>query len=80
MQTKSLLKKGLVFGIIVLLGMNYIPLVNSSSSKNAFVNEKLNPKSMSDSRDINITFNGTMGENGWYVSPVEIIIVFENDS
>jgi hypothetical protein len=80
MQTKSLLKKGLAVGIIVLLGVNIAPLTSGSLLEKTNVKGKLNPVSLLDSRDINITFNGTMGENGWYVSPVEIIIVFENDS
>jgi len=79
MQTNSLLKKGLVVGIIVILEMNIAPLANSAFSEKSIVNNNLNPKSLSDLRDINITFNGTLGENGWYVSPVEIIIEGDGD-
>ena len=80
MQTKPLLKKGLVVGIFFLLGANIVPLASGSFSEKAIVNEKWNPEPLSVSLFFNITFNGTMGKNNWYVSPVEIIIVFENDS
>jgi len=84
MQTKSLLKKGFTVGIIVLLGLNIIPQVNSrfiekyvSITNFTWSN---NREIITGLRGLNITFNGTMGENGWYISPVEIIIVFENDT
>jgi len=77
MQATSLVKKGLVVGIIVILVKDIASLADSAFSEKAFVNKKLNLNSLSDSRYINFTFNGTMGENGWYVSPVEII--FEGD-
>jgi len=70
MQTNHLLKKGLVIGIIVLLGVNFAPLAGSSSLGNSITRDILDPTSRSDSRGLNITLTGTRGLNGWYVSQV----------
>lgn len=80
MRTNSLLKKGLVAGIIVLLGMNIPPLTSGSLLRNTNVKEKLNPGSLSDSRGFNVSITGTMGEKGWYVSNVVITFTADNGS
>jgi hypothetical protein len=72
MQTKPLLKKGLVVGIIVLLGTNITPAVTSSSSGRVIAGGKLNPTSLSGSREIIIGVTGTEGWNDWFVSNVVI--------
>jgi len=84
MQKKSLLKKGLLCGIIVLfLGMSIVPIVGSLPEEKhtsmANFTQSNNKEIKTRMRGLNITFNGTMGQDGWYVSPVEIIIVFESD-
>jgi len=80
MRTNSLLKKGLVVGIIVLLGVNILPLTSGSLSEKTNVKEKLNPGSLSDSRGFNVSITGTTGKNGWYVSNVVITFTADNGS
>jgi len=61
--------KGLVFGIIVLfLSASIIPIAGSLSVEKS--SSIIRP--LDGSRDYNITLNGTMGNNGWYVSCVYI--------
>jgi hypothetical protein len=72
MQTKSLMKKGLAVGIIVLLGMNIAPLVSSSSSGKVIARDKLNPPSLWGFAGLNIWVTGTKGWNDWFVSGVVI--------
>jgi hypothetical protein len=72
-------KKGLVFGIVILfLGMSIVPIVSSTPiEKNVSVTnltQSNNKEIKTGMRGLNITLNGKMGENNWYVSPVEIII------
>ncbi|MBE3121498.1 MAG: hypothetical protein IMZ58_04730 [Thermoplasmata archaeon] len=78
------LKKSLVFGIILLLSLSIEPIVSGLSVEKHVLMTTLtrsyNTEIKTEQRGLNITFNGTMGQNGWYISPVEIIIVFENDS
>lgn len=63
-----MLKKGLIFGIVILfLGMSIMPLAQSISiGKEQLV--------MSKSCLDGIYLNGTMGENGWYVSDVVVTL------
>jgi hypothetical protein len=75
MQTKSLLKKGFVVGIIVLLGLNIVPTVGSFSVMHLI--KQVKTTSLSGPRGGNFTINGTMGENGWYRSGVWITISFD---
>jgi hypothetical protein len=77
--------KGFVVGIIILLlSLSIEPIVSGLSVEKHVLMTTLtrsyNTEIKTEQRGLNITFNGTMGQNGWYISPVEIIIVFENDS
>jgi hypothetical protein len=70
MEKYPLLRKGLVCGIIVLfLGMSSIPMAGSVPLDKE---QSIIPKSCFDG----IIINGTMGQNGWYVSPVWVILDF----
>ena len=69
MEKYPLLRKGLVCGIIVLfLGMGIIPIVGSLSVEKE---QSVITKSCFDG----IIINGTIGENGWYVSNVTVTFV-----
>jgi hypothetical protein len=80
MRTNSLSKKGLVVGIIMLLGINIAPFTNGLLLEKDFVKEKLNLGPLSDIQGINVTITGTMGENDWYVSNVVITLTADNGS
>jgi hypothetical protein len=70
MEKYLLLRKGLVCGIIVLfLGMSSIPMAGSVPLDKE---QSIIPKSCFDG----IIINGTMGQNGWYVSPVWVTLDF----
>jgi len=75
----NVLRKSLVVGVIFLfIGMNITSIVSSLSIENHFsINgstEKLHTVMNAGLRGVNITLNGTMGENGWYVSDVYVSI------
>jgi hypothetical protein len=74
MNKYLLMRKCLAVAIIVLLGLNLAPLANGFSQEKLMVNEKLNPVSISVSRDINITLDGYKGWNDWYASNVKVWI------
>jgi len=73
MQTKSPLREGLVLAIVVLfVGMSIIPIAGSISiEKEPSIATNCN---LTD--DCHPVFNGTMGHNGWYVSPVNVSFVY----
>jgi hypothetical protein len=72
MEKYPLLRKGLVCGIIVLfLGMSIISMVGSVPIDKE---HSVMPKSCF----IDFIINGTMGNNGWYISPVQVTIVDGN--
>jgi len=67
-----MLKKGLIFGMVVLfLCMSIVSPVSSNS-----IREECSLKPWTGSDGIEII--GTMGENGWYTSPVTVILYFHN--
>jgi hypothetical protein len=70
--------KGLVFGIVVLfLGMNIVPIVGSLPIEKQ-VSKVGSAKPLD--WEVNWTINGTMGDNGWYISNVIITFTFDNGS
>jgi hypothetical protein len=72
MQTKPLLKKGLVVGIIVLLlGMSSVPIQGTLIEQRSTMKHTM-------SWEINWTINGTMGPNGWYVSPLNFSCIYDH--
>lgn len=81
MQTKSLLKKGLAVGIIVVLSISSFPILGSTHVGKYKIIQNLTTEPYSvqaiDSRDINVTISGEMGNNGWFVSSVVITITGE---
>jgi len=83
MQIKSLLREGLALTIVVLfLGMSIIPiagslLVERHSPVIGSVKE-INNLLKSESRGINVTLHGKMGNNGWYVGPVTFGVIADN--
>jgi hypothetical protein len=76
-------RKCLAVGIILLfLTINIIPIVSCFSIEKhtsiiGLVKE-LNTTTKTESRGINVTLHGTKGENGWYISPVSIVITADN--
>jgi hypothetical protein len=70
----------LVFGIIVLF--SFMPagvcLPAGTNSPMIEMRHDINPMALEKSEDINITVYGTMGNNGWYVSPVMIVITLDD--
>jgi hypothetical protein len=73
------MEKGLVVGILVLLSVSSIPSMGSEPIEKQTIRQTLTEEphylQVSDSREINITFNGTMGNNGWFISSVKIVII-----
>jgi hypothetical protein len=83
MERNHILWKSLVFGIIVLfLGISIIPMVSSlSAEKHSSIIDsvkELKTVTKTGSRDIYVILHGEMGENGWYISPVDIVITADN--
>jgi len=79
MQTKSLLKKGLVCGIVVLLvGISITPMVSSLPIEQhvSIASSTKDPGPW----DVNWTINGTMGYNGWYVSPLNFSCNYDHEN
>ena len=79
MQTKSLLKKGLVVGIIVLLETSILPLVTCVPTEN---HHSIGCSSTTLNRlddVVNWTINGTMGRNGWYISPLNFSCTYDHN-
>jgi len=84
MFTKAL-KKGLVFGIIVLFfGMNMLSITGSLSKEKhdstPNSREKITTISASGPGDVNWTVNGTMGKGDWYISPITLTCTYDHDS
>jgi hypothetical protein len=77
MRTKPLLKKGLVVGIIVLLGLNILPSM-SCSTKEEYQLIGCSSNNRLDGL-VNWTINGTKGWNDWYISPINISCIFDPD-
>ncbi len=63
----------LIFWVLVLLVVSSIPITSSSPKEKHITTRDLTD----DSRGINLTFIGTMGRNGWYVSSVMIVITVD---
>jgi len=83
MQKKLLFRKGLAFAIVVLfVGIGIIPKVSSvpteKYSQTLGVGNELYSIMKGESQGINITLNGTMGNDGWYVSDVIISFTVDN--
>lgn len=79
MQTKSLLRKGLLCGIVVLLvGMSITPIVNCIPIEQ-HVSIASSAKEQTGPGYINWTVNGTMGNNGWYISPITFTCTYDHD-
>jgi hypothetical protein len=73
MQTTFILKKGLVVGITTLfVGINSIPIQSVSI-------ERLSMMKQTGPWDVNWTINGTIGENGWFVSPVNFTCTYDHE-
>jgi hypothetical protein len=75
MDKKPLIGKWLAVGLFVLLSMNIVPAVGSLSV--IYTTEQVKIMLLSGPREDNVTINGTMGENGWYISGVWITIPFD---
>jgi hypothetical protein len=78
MQTKSLLRKGLVIGIIILLGTNILPLVTCAPTDDyhSIGCSSITLNVLDDY--VNWTINGTMGNNGWYISPLNFSCTYNH--
>jgi len=79
MQTTSLLRKGFAVGIIILLGTNILPLVTCATTDN---HHSIGCSSISlNVLDgyVNWTINGTMGNNGWYISPLNFSCTYDHN-
>jgi len=73
MQTNFLSKKGLVVGITALfVGISSIPIQSVSI-------ERISMMKQTGYWDVNWTMNGTMGENGWYVSPLTFTCTYDHE-
>jgi len=66
-----------ICAVVLLILASLTNVVGYQTVESTIVNA---PPFMSDSPWINITLNGTMGENGWYVSAVVIAITYDNGS
>jgi len=80
---KTSLKKSFVCGIVLLfVGMSLMPIAGSLSvEKHSLVIgsvKELHNLPKIGTRGINVTLNGTMGNNGWYVGPVSFEITTDN--
>jgi hypothetical protein len=83
MQKKPLFRKGLALAIVVLfVGIGIIPIAESLSvEKHSPVIgsvKEINNLLKSESRGINVTLHGKMGNNGWYVGPVTFGVTADN--
>lgn len=71
-------KKGLLCGIVVLLvGMCVMPLASSLSIEK-HVSIASSTKETGPGY-VNWTINGTMGKNGWYISPITLTCTYDHD-
>jgi hypothetical protein len=78
MQQNHLLKKGLLYGIVVLLvGMSMIPIMSSRPIEK-YVSIASSVKETGPGY-VNWTVNGTMGDNGWYISPITFTCTYDHD-
>jgi hypothetical protein len=83
MQINALFRKGLVLAVVVLfVGIGIIPITESLSverhSPVIGSIKEINNLLKTESRGINVTLHGKMGNNGWYVGPVSIEVTADN--
>ena len=76
-----MIRKCLSVAIILLfIIISIIPSTGIDAEKHCLINDSIgyfNSIMESDEHGLNITLNGTMGENGWYVSDVTITITWD---
>jgi hypothetical protein len=80
MHTTSLLRKGFAVGIIILLGTNILPSMSCSSTENhqsIGCSSQIGLNTISDL--VNWTINGTMGNYGWYISPITFTCTYDHN-
>ena len=77
-----MLRKGLAVAVILLFFSVSVPSSGFGAENHCLINDSIgyfNSIRQSEERGVNVTLNGTMGENGWYISCVYIQISFGPD-
>jgi hypothetical protein len=78
MQTTSLLRKGFAVGFIILLGTNILPLVTCAPIDDHHLIDCSSITTNVLDDFVNWTINGTMGDNGWYISPLNFSCTYNH--